>query len=489
MKVDPKLRVYGLLDSSVTKFPDLVSTVDGSTVAMSYYDAATSTVTYVFTDAVSGTETERVSSISFQMTAAMSIERSEVPTSGTYNFSIDFAGTPLDFTYDVSYSSLLPDPVYNNVYQKYELTSGRVLLDWINPETKRYEQSFLFGPVDKDANTIASRSSLDFGFDVLGSATPADNPDIHVYRVIGGASSIPENLDIPSSALEDVTSLFTVTSTEGGGLRYTPTTAGTLPTTDYYYVVVENGYSPSVNFDSGATIQNYAVDGTIPSDMAHISYGNQFSTAQLAGIATPTYAPRLGKKLEITKTDTDGNPLAGATFELISSYGTIVSTITTGEDGTATTDLVPLGTYRLHEAEAPKGYAAADDVTVDLETLAGNPAKVTVTDEKTPEPAEPTEPTTPEDPSTPTEPTTPETPTVPEVPSEGTATPSDPETGDTSALTEPVQASETAPATTKTDEAMPDTSDTSLGAPAILATACAGAALAAFALVLKRRSW
>lgn len=385
VKVDPKLRVYGLLDSSLAKFPDLVSTTDGtSVVARSYYDAGSGTVYYVFTDFVNGTDGKgnRLDSISFQTAAAMSVERSQVKSSGSYDFSIDFAGTPLSFGYNVQYASILNDPVYNNVYQKYELTSGRVHLDWVNPQTKRYQQSFLFGPVDKGEKTIASRRDLDFGFDVLGSATPARDAQVKVYRVTGGASAIPANLDIPSSALEDVTSKFNVTSTAGGGLRYAPKQAGTLPTTDYYYVVVQNGYDSTVSFDSGATPQNYDSTGTVPSDMAHVSYANQLSTGQLAGIATPTYASRVGKQVRVTKTDADGKPLAGATFQLLDANGTVVATLTTGADGTATSALVPLGTYTLHESAAPAGYKAAADTTVDLATLAGNPGNVTVVDEK-----------------------------------------------------------------------------------------------------------
>lgn len=384
VKVDPKLRVYGLLGSSLAKFPDLVSTTDGtSVVAKSYYDASSGTVYYVLTDFVNGTDGNgnRLESISFQTSAVMSIERSQVTSSGHYNFSIDFAGTPLSFGYNVQYANLLPDPVFNNAWQRYELTAGRVHLDWVNPQTRRYQQSFLFGPVDKDEKTIASRRNLDFGFDVLGSATPARGAQVKVYRVTGGRDSIPENLDIPSSALQDVTNLFNVTSTAGGGLRYSPKQAGTLPTTDYY-VVVQNGYDPSVNFDSGATPQNYDSTGVVPSDMAHVSYANQLSTAQLAGIATPTYASRVGKRVRVTKTDADGKPLPGATFQLLDANGNVATTLTTGSDGTATSALVPLGTYTLHESAAPSGYKAAADVTVDLATLAGNPANVTVVDEK-----------------------------------------------------------------------------------------------------------
>lgn len=385
VKVDPKLRVYGLLDSSLAKFPDLVSTTDGtSVVAKSYYDASSGTVYYVLTDFVNGTDGNgsRLESISFQTTAAMSVERSQVTSSGSYSFSIDFAGTPLNFSYNVQYASLLPDPTYNNAWQRYELTAGRVHLDWVNPQTRRYQQSFLFGLVDKGEKTIASRRNLDFGFDVLGSATPAKDAQVKVYRVTGGKDSIPENLDIPTSALQDVTDLFNVTTTAGGGLRYSPKQAGTLPTTDYYYVVVQNGYDPSVNFDSGATPQNYDPTGVVPSDMAHVSYANQLSTTELAGIATPTYASRVGKQLRVTKTDADGKPLSGATFQLLDANGKVVATLTTGADGTATSALVPLGTYTLHESAAPSGYKAAVDTTVDLATLAGNPANVTVVDEK-----------------------------------------------------------------------------------------------------------
>jgi hypothetical protein len=63
-------------------------------------------------------------------------------------------------------------------------------------------------------------------------------------------------------------------------------------------------------------------------------------------------------RLQVTKTDGQGWPLPGATFELRGASGFSQSR-TTGEDGIATWDsLDPGDTFTLHETEAPPGFRA-----------------------------------------------------------------------------------------------------------------------------------
>ena len=62
-----------------------------------------------------------------------------------------------------------------------------------------------------------------------------------------------------------------------------------------------------------------------------------------------------------TKVDEEGNPLAGATLQILDQDGNIVDEWTT--DGTEHTSLVPEGDYTLHEVEAPEGYLVALDQT------------------------------------------------------------------------------------------------------------------------------
>ena len=81
-------------------------------------------------------------------------------------------------------------------------------------------------------------------------------------------------------------------------------------------------------------------------------------------VVTCTFTNQLQRgAIKITKTSTKGNtPLAGATFEIKNSGGTVVGTPTSGADGTACVDNLPLGTYGVKETATPTGYKI-DDAT------------------------------------------------------------------------------------------------------------------------------
>lgn len=59
--------------------------------------------------------------------------------------------------------------------------------------------------------------------------------------------------------------------------------------------------------------------------------------------------------LRILKVNDINQPLSGAVFEVRTSQGEVLGTLTTGEDGTATM-MLPLGIYRVVEIKAPAGY-------------------------------------------------------------------------------------------------------------------------------------
>ena len=79
---------------------------------------------------------------------------------------------------------------------------------------------------------------------------------------------------------------------------------------------------------------------------------------------------------------TDAGPaLAAAQFQVIDAAGSVVATLVTGQDGTASTQdaSLPLGTYTLRETAAPDGCAAAPDITFDI-TPERRRVEVSVTD-------------------------------------------------------------------------------------------------------------
>jgi len=74
--------------------------------------------------------------------------------------------------------------------------------------------------------------------------------------------------------------------------------------------------------------------------------------------------PILGK-ISLTKLSSDynkntgwdyGTPLTGAVYDVVNDSGVVVDTITTGDDGTATTKPIALGQYSLVEVTAPEWY-------------------------------------------------------------------------------------------------------------------------------------
>lgn len=68
------------------------------------------------------------------------------------------------------------------------------------------------------------------------------------------------------------------------------------------------------------------------------------------------------KRVEIKKTDSEGNPLAGAKMQILDSKGDVVEEFTTTKETYIAKDLKELEEYTLREAEAPEGYEKAADV-------------------------------------------------------------------------------------------------------------------------------
>ncbi|BDZ29709.1 SpaA isopeptide-forming pilin-related protein [Lactiplantibacillus brownii] len=160
-----------------------------------------------------------------------------------------------------------------------------------------------------------------------------------------------------------------------------------------------------------------------------INRDNQYQmTVTIADTATPIVQPT--GSLTLTKVDHETTvPLAGATFDLMTSAGKLVATGTTDAAGRLTFTDLALGTYTLVEQKAPSGYLVATQASTVTLTTTKLLVAITVTDAKLPTgvtpvvPEQPTEPVKPVEPGKPTEP---ETPTEPEQPVEPTQ-PTEPE--------------------------------------------------------------
>lgn len=86
--------------------------------------------------------------------------------------------------------------------------------------------------------------------------------------------------------------------------------------------------------------------------------------------------------VSVTKKDADpGKMLAGAVFELVSS-SSVLQTVTTGSNGTATFSNVQPGSYTVREVSAPEGYRLAATSTQNVSVSIGQTASVTFTNEQ-----------------------------------------------------------------------------------------------------------
>ncbi|PEP71786.1 TQXA domain-containing protein [Bacillus wiedmannii] len=73
--------------------------------------------------------------------------------------------------------------------------------------------------------------------------------------------------------------------------------------------------------------------------------------------------------LKIKKVGEDGEILAGAVFEVFNANNESVGKITTGADGTAELNNLPIGTYTVKEIKAPTGYVSGDKPqTIEVKT-------------------------------------------------------------------------------------------------------------------------
>ncbi len=139
-----------------------------------------------------------------------------------------------------------------------------------------------------------------------------------------------------------------------GTLQDTYTTDSGGHFTTNYYACGTGWTLQEINAPTGYTV-----------DPNSYSIGLEPGTTQLAVNDTELTVPEeiIEGKLLITKQDgLTQTPLAGAVFTVMDETGATVTEATTGEDGTATVDSLPFGTYTAKETKAPEGYQLDETV-------------------------------------------------------------------------------------------------------------------------------
>ncbi|ERL65423.1 SpaA isopeptide-forming pilin-related protein [Schleiferilactobacillus shenzhenensis] len=176
------------------------------------------------------------------------------------------------------------------------------------------------------------------------------------YRLVN-ADKVPVTKDYNG---QDITTLTTSTD---GTLKI-----GSLVIGTYYLIETKapNGYQLDTTPQRVVLPQGQGVDHPVAVTATDKPVAPQPTTGTVA----------------ITKVNQQKQPLAGAAFALINTHKKQVGQAATDKQGQAVLAKVPAGKYTLHETKAPDGYQAAADQSVTV--TAGQTAKVTVTDERTP---------------------------------------------------------------------------------------------------------
>lgn len=106
----------------------------------------------------------------------------------------------------------------------------------------------------------------------------------------------------------------------------------------------------------------YVKELTAPShyELGALSQAIVLGGSQTEAAVTITNKQMLGK-VQIKKTDTAGNPLAGAEFTIYDGSQNELFRKTSGTDGIAAFEGLPVGDYTIRETKAPEGYLRSDE--------------------------------------------------------------------------------------------------------------------------------
>lgn len=218
------------------------------------------------------------------------------------------------------------------------------------------------------------------------------NVHLHDQLLDWGGGDLPAEIRYVPDSFEIWTGVFDeYGSTIPGTAHRVPITPGMLTISpdgqsfdlDLSSIDLSNGQSFKFTYRTtyvpGVALRNLI---KMYSDNPEYSSDWVYRNATSGGEGTSTIIARI-RIIKVDKND-HNIKLAGAVFKVTSvADPTKTWTITTGEDGTATTEKLPAGTYTVQEITAPNGYELTTD-TYNLTVSATSGVIKTVENEKTP---------------------------------------------------------------------------------------------------------
>lgn len=210
--------------------------------------------------------------------------------------------------------------------------------------------------------TVSSPNGM-FPVVLTSSKAPMTVDDVNLGYIVTGAQN--QIILRGSAAQKSIT--LNVEALKHGSIEITKTSAsGTLiPNTDFLVSTSADMASPLGTFTTGANgkvLISDLVPGTyyVQEQRVPAPYvlDNRIYPVVVTANATTDFS-QLNQAAQGTITITksgEGEVLAGTVYNVLNASGTVVQTLTTGANGKATTNRLPLGNYTLVETSVPAPY-------------------------------------------------------------------------------------------------------------------------------------
>ncbi len=291
---------------------------------------------------------------------------------GTINIAARFDETKIkpdkQNTFDITTNSGVPGKTQTK-------TTG-IEIDGAKPIPEEYLVKW--GQGTKDKNQAEWWSRINFSKATLTNATVTDTlgssgmtfiKDSFILRKV-----VYDKMGEETSVLEEYKANDLINS---GKLKFsadmTSFTLNLGNTSDQYRLIYRSTYVP------GTTLKNHM---KIDSDTKKQEVIATHKSADTSGNASGD----LASKIKLIKVDEDGaTPLKNTVFEVTAPDGSTFE-LTTGGDGTVTSNLLTQGSYKVKEKMAPKGYELSDkEYTLQvtptggaIQTITNKPIKTSV---------------------------------------------------------------------------------------------------------------